>query len=66
MNEEPVGQSINSILIAMDDLIAKASNPATTRDIAAERVGIGQIKTRCELLLSFLETSPSLRLIRNA
>ena len=66
LDDEPVGQSINSILLAMDELIAIATNPATVNEIAAEAIGIGQIRSRAELILSFLEVRKpqGLRLIK--
>jgi len=66
LKEEPVGQSINSILSIMDQLMAKAANPATVNEIAAEAIGIGQIRSRAELILSFLEARKpqGLRLIK--
>jgi len=42
LDDEPVGQSVNSILNALDDLIAMAANPATVNEIAAEAIGIGR------------------------
>jgi len=66
LKEEPVAQSINSILSVMDQLMAKAANPATVNEIAAEAIGIGQIRSRAELILSFLEVRKpqGLRLIK--
>lgn len=65
LTEEPAGQSINSILSTMDNLMAKAANPETVNEIAAEAIGIGQIRSRCELILSFLEArkSPKLKVM---
>jgi peptide deformylase len=52
---EPVAQSVNSIITALDELMAKAVNSETVGQIAAERIGIGQIRLRAELILSFLD-----------
>jgi len=67
LDDEPVGQSVNSILNALDDLIAMAANPATVNEIAAEAIGIGQIRSRAELILSFLEARKtlSLKVVKN-
>lgn len=63
MDHEPVAQAINSMISTLDELMVKATQPHTFDEI--EAIGIGQIMTRCQLILSFIEArkSPKLKVI---
>jgi hypothetical protein len=67
LDEEPVAQSVNSIISQLDHLMARAVNPSTVHEIAAEAIGIGQIRSRAELILSFLEArkTPNLKVVKH-
>ena len=56
-DQAPMGQDINSILTILDDWMVKANNPQTYREVEAEAIGIGQIQSRCQLILSFIEAN---------
>ncbi len=55
IEEEPMGQSINSILTLLDTYMAMANDPGSAHLIAKEAIGIGQILSRAQLILSFLD-----------
>ena len=46
---------VNSILLELDELMSAATKPNTQDLIAGERIGFGQMKTRIDLILSFIE-----------
>lgn len=52
-DREPVGQMLNSILTTLDDISVMAST--RTSEVAAEEVRLGQILSRTQLILSFIE-----------
>jgi hypothetical protein len=53
---ERVSQSLKSMLDTLDEIAAKARDPAMRAEIAAQEVRIGQIISRAQLILSFLDT----------
>lgn len=62
-----VDWSINHALNALDELIAFAHNPETISHLQASEKLIGMVKTRADLLVSFLEAkkAPKLKVISN-
>lgn len=66
-DQEPIGQSINSILSVLDAYMAMANSPLMVKEIEAEAIGIGQILSRAQLILGFLEArkQTGLRIVRN-
>jgi hypothetical protein len=48
--------SLNSMLSTLDEIAAKARDPAMRAEIAAQEVRLGQIISRAQLILSFLDT----------
>ncbi len=63
--EDPVGHAIYSAFSAIDDLIVLANQEATKKEVCNERVQIGQILNRCQLLASFVRETPALKVISN-
>jgi hypothetical protein len=54
-----VSQSLKSMLDTLDEIAAKARDPAMRAEIAAQEVRLGQIISRAQLILSFLDTYKS-------
>lgn len=52
--EEQIERKIDGIVRELDELCAMAANPETVDLIDHERVGIGQIVSRSQLIASFL------------
>jgi hypothetical protein len=52
---EPVAQGLNYILSALDIICGMAVKPETADEVAAEKVRLGQILSRVQLLLSFID-----------
>jgi hypothetical protein len=55
MQTEP-GNALKSMLDTLDEIAAKARDPAMRAEIAAQEVRLGQIISRAQLILSFLDT----------
>ena len=55
MQTEP-GNALKSMLDTLDEIAAKARDPAMRAEIAAQEVRLGQIVSRAQLILSFLDT----------
>ena len=53
---ERVAKSLSSMLSTLDEIAAKARDPAMRAEIAAQEVRLGQIISRAQLVLSFLDT----------
>jgi len=53
---EPVAQSLNSMLSTLDEIAAEVRDPAYRAEIATEEIRLGQIISRAQLILSFLDT----------
>jgi hypothetical protein len=47
---------LNSMLSTLDEIAAKARDPAMRAEIEAQEVRLGQIISRAQLILSFLDT----------
>ena len=56
MMTERVAKSLSSMLSTLDEIAAKARDPAMRAEIAAQEVRLGQIISRAQLVLSFLDT----------
>jgi hypothetical protein len=56
MNREPVGQSLNSMRLTLEELAGMVRDPVRRAEIEAEAITLGQIAFRANLILSFLET----------
>jgi hypothetical protein len=66
MKDDAVGYAIYQSFNAIDDLIVLANKPETRAQVLAERIALGQLLNRCQLLVSFaLTEKPGLRLIQN-
>ena len=52
--EEQLEQRADFILRELDEFCALATRPETVDLIESQKLIVGQIKTRCELILSFL------------
>lgn len=65
--EEQMERRIDSIIRDLDELVAFAANPETVDLIDGQRIGVGQIISRAQLIGSFLMArSPNkLRVISN-
>lgn len=55
-DREPVGQCLNYILGALDVVAEMALDPEDYHEVAAEQIRLGQIISRAQLILSFIET----------
>jgi hypothetical protein len=66
-SQEQMERRIDSIVRELDELIAFAANPETVDLVEAQRVGVGQIISRAQLIGSFLMSrSPNkLRVVNN-
>ena len=56
MMTERVAKSLSSMLSTLDEIAAKARDPAMRTEIAAQEVRLGQIISRAQLILSFLDS----------
>jgi hypothetical protein len=67
-DREPVGQAVNYILSALDIIAAMALKPADYDEVAAEEKKLAQIKSRVDLILSFIDArrpqKPGLRIVK--
>ena len=56
---QPLKQNLNAVLgtmlDALDECAARALNDATRAEIAAQEIRLGQIVSRAQLILSFLD-----------
>ena len=52
--EEQIERKVDSIIRELDELCAMAANSETVDLVDGQRIGIGQINTRVQLILSFL------------
>jgi hypothetical protein len=59
-DHEPVGQMLNSVLTTLDDIVVMVLRPEDYDEIAAEKVRIGQIISRAQLILTFIEGKQSI------
>ena len=65
--EEQIEARVDWLVRQLDELCAMASNPETQDLIAGQTIGIGQIVSRAQLILSFLASRkpPKLKVISN-
>lgn len=59
---------VDGIIRELDELCKFATNSETVDLVQAQRIGIGQMKTRVDLIASFLmahSQKPGLRVVRN-
>ena len=54
-DHKPVAQSVNSIVAALDEIASLALKEETRAEVAAQKVTLGRILSRTELILSFLD-----------
>jgi hypothetical protein len=54
-DREPVGQTLNSMLTTLDDIAGMALNE-NYDEVAAEQIRLGQIISRAQLILAFIES----------
>jgi uncharacterized protein YfkK (UPF0435 family) len=54
-DREPVGQGVNYILSALDIIANMALDPEQYDEVAAEEIALGQIISRAQLILSFID-----------
>ena len=50
-----VAEAVEEILCALDIIAAMALDPNKYAEVAAEEIALGQIKSRAELILSFID-----------
>jgi hypothetical protein len=55
MKPEPVGEVIHYIIRALNVVVEMAADPATYDEVAAEEESLWAIKSRAELLLSYIK-----------
>lgn len=66
--EEQMERRIDSLVRDLDELMAFAANPETVDLVQGQRVGVGQIIIRAQLIGSFLmerAQKPGLRVVQN-
>ena len=65
--EQQIEQRCDFLIRELDELCAMATNPETVDLVEKERIAIGQIVVRSQLIASFLmaRRPTSLRIIRN-
>ena len=52
---EPVAQALNAVIGALDVVASMALDPQDYDEVAAEKISIGQVITRAQLILSLVE-----------
>jgi hypothetical protein len=55
MNRDSVAHTLKSMLDTLDEIAAKARDPAIRAEIASQEVRLGQIISRAQLILSFVD-----------
>jgi hypothetical protein len=64
--EEQIERKVDSIIRELDELVAMAANPETVDLVEVQRIGVGQIISRAQLIGSFLMSRPAkLRVVNN-
>lgn len=64
--ELPIGERITLITRMLDELMAMANSPETVALIEGERIGVGQVISRAQLIGSFLMTrQPRPKMVSN-
>jgi len=54
-DDEPVAERIEHILSALDSIVVMANDPEQRHEIIAQQIRLGQVLSRIELILSFVE-----------
>jgi len=54
-DDEPVAELIEHILSALDSIVVMANDPEQRHKIIAQQIRLGQVLSRIELILSFVE-----------
>ena len=64
---DPVGQKIREAFSALDDLMVLANQDETRDQVRAEKIAIGQMVSRVQLLASFalIPQQTGLRIVKN-
>ena len=64
---DPVGQALHSAFERIDDLIILANRNDTREQLLSERVMLGQLLNRMQLLASFAKVAeaPKLKVVQN-
>ena len=64
---DPVGQALRGVFANLDELMALASQEETKGQVCAERIALGQMLSRCQLLVSFAlsQDTPKLKVVSN-
>jgi hypothetical protein len=62
IDREPVSEAVASIIDALNVIAEMALNPETYEEVAAQEVGLGQIISRAQLVLSFIDARHPVRL----
>ena len=55
MEREPLGSALTSILLVLDCVVAMANQPEEYDEVAAEKIMLGRILSRVQLILSAIE-----------
>jgi hypothetical protein len=65
--ETQIEYRIDCLVRELDELCTLAANPGTVALVEAQKIGVGQIKMRADLILSFLlaQKPSALRLVQN-
>jgi hypothetical protein len=65
--EAQVAQRLHSLISELDEFCAMAANPETVDLIEREKIAIGQVLSRAQLIMSFLmaRTPVNLRMVRH-
>jgi hypothetical protein len=69
MMESQIAQRLNSLISELDELVAMAAHPETSALIENEKIAVGQIISRAQLIGSFLLANhprPQLRTVRHS
>jgi len=65
-HDETVAAALDHVLIALDIIAGLALNEDRYQDVADEEIRVGQIKSRAELILSFIDARrpPKIRAVQ--
>ena len=54
-DHESIGQALNSVLMVLDIIAGRALQAETCDEVAAEEITLGQVSSRVQLILSFID-----------
>jgi hypothetical protein len=65
--EDQIARRVNALVSELDEMMAMAANPETVDLIENEILAFGQMRTRVNLILSFLaaRNAPKLKMVSN-